>query len=64
MITMEVSKAWFEQMRKTIPHDKGATDGARVEEECAKKTFLLYIQSWLARGDVEKWHEPRGNRRK
>ena len=39
-------------MRNTIllgKGEKGETENPRVEEECAKKTFLLYIQSWLAR---------------
>ena len=35
------------------PRQRG-NGGTRVEEEeeCAKKTFILYIQSWLAREDV------------
>ena len=48
-ISMEVSKTWFELALQSIINDKGVTADTRVVEECTKKAFLLYIQSWLAR---------------
>ena len=51
-ITMEASKECFGQMRNIIiigKGDSGANENSRVAEECTKKTFLLYIQSWIAR---------------
>ena len=54
-ITMEVSMAWFAQMRNAIllgKGDAGALGNPRVMEECAKKTLPLYAQSWLARGSI------------
>ena len=53
---MELSKTWFGQIRQTTTRDKGGTAYKRVEEECAKKTFLVYIQAVLARDEVEKRH--------
>ena len=51
---MDVSKAWFELALQTIINDKGETENTRAREECTKKAFLLYIQSWLSREIVEK----------
>ena len=50
---MEVSRIWFGYIRESILNDKGAPGGTSLEE-CAKKAFLLYIQSWLSRGEVNK----------
>ena len=50
---MEVPKTWFKQMRNTLIMDKGKSENLRTEEECAKKTFLQYIQEWLSTASVK-----------
>ena len=34
--------------------DSGASGNPRISEECTRKTFSLYIQSWLARESIAK----------
>ena len=53
-ITIEVSKVWFTQMRDKLIQTKGSMENNRVKEECTKKTFLIYIQEWLATAGVKR----------
>ena len=60
---MEVSKTWFEQIRNTLllgKDEKREIENPRAGEECAKKTFILHIQSWVERENVEKIAQANG----
>ena len=67
-VKMEVAETWPREMRELITLDqtgKITSPSRRIEEDCAEKAFLLYIQPWLARGSLGKWHMPKnGNRKK
>ena len=56
-MTLEVSKVWFTQIRQVLIEEKtdeSVNASPRVVEECTKKAFLWYIQSWLARDEMAK----------
>ena len=56
-ITIDVTTKWFSEMGKLILQDMtggSAFNERRIEDECAKKAFLIYIQSWLSRKVVDK----------
>ena len=52
---MEVSKEWFKAMMGKLGSEKESENtrgNRRIFDDAAKKTCLLYIQSWISRRNI------------